>query len=68
MAKNSRLFPLAALLTMLILASTSTPKIAQAAQIVIQLGWVNPMLVHDVAVSDDGNYLAAVNNYRAVLF
>jgi len=62
MVKNSRLFPLAALLTMLILASTSTPKIAQAAQIVIQLGWVNPMLVHDVAVSDDGNYLAAVNN------
>ncbi|MDH7564451.1 MAG: hypothetical protein QHH24_06210 [Candidatus Bathyarchaeota archaeon] len=62
MAKNSRKLLLTALLALLFLASARTLMIAHAAQIVIQLEWFNPMLVHDVAVSDDGNYLAAVNN------
>jgi len=35
---------------------------ANATKTTIQLLWTNPMQVHDVAVSADGNYLAAVNN------
>ncbi|MEM3458696.1 MAG: hypothetical protein QXN36_03610 [Candidatus Bathyarchaeia archaeon] len=33
-----------------------------AVQTTVQLLWTNPMQVHDVAVSANGNYLAAVNN------
>ncbi len=35
---------------------------ANATKTTIQLLWTNPMQVHDVAVSADGNYLAAVNS------
>jgi WD40 repeat protein len=33
-----------------------------AIQTIVQLKWTNPMTVYDMAVSDDGNYVASVNN------
>jgi hypothetical protein len=42
--------------------SLSSYKSAYAAKPIVQLKWTNPMAVHDVAVTADGNYLAAVNN------
>jgi hypothetical protein len=50
------------MLSTILYAKLISPNSANAAQPFIQLRWSNPMQVHDVAISDDGNYLAAVNN------
>jgi len=43
-------------------AVLNQPETAYAAAPTVQLSWSNPMQVYDVAVSANGNYLAAVNN------
>jgi hypothetical protein len=49
-------------ITALLIAFFRTTNMAKAAQIIVQLKWTTPMGVYDVAVSADGNYLAAVND------
>jgi hypothetical protein len=51
-----------ALLTALLTTTLTPLNTTNATATIIQLKWTNPMTVHDVAVSKDGNYLAAVNN------
>jgi len=41
---------------------TANLHVTQATATIVQLKWTNPMAVYDAAVSDDGNYLAAVND------
>lgn len=50
------------LLSALLCAKLISINPTNAVQTTVQLLWTNPMQVHDVAVSADGNYLAAVND------
>jgi hypothetical protein len=56
------------LLIALFFAAIHLDNQAEASQTYVQLKWTNPMPTSDVAVSDDGEYLAAVNNTGLYFF